>query len=134
MPDCVDNCPTLANADQADADGDGIGDACDPDLLDDDGDGVLNLADACPGTVVPDPTVPTADTLGYYRWALVDDDTQFDTRTWRDVPPLHTFTIADTRGCNAGQIADAMELRDWQYRRGLTSLAMWRWVNGVGLP
>jgi hypothetical protein len=30
LADCVDNCPTVANADQADADGDGAGTACDP--------------------------------------------------------------------------------------------------------
>ncbi len=29
VPDCVDNCPETANADQADANGNGIGDACD---------------------------------------------------------------------------------------------------------
>jgi hypothetical protein len=29
VPDAADNCPAIANADQADADGDGTGDACD---------------------------------------------------------------------------------------------------------
>jgi hypothetical protein len=31
-PDAVDNCPVLANADQADANGDGLGDACTADV------------------------------------------------------------------------------------------------------
>src|SRR5262249_6250748 len=29
-PDCTDNCPTVANANQADSDGNGTGDACQP--------------------------------------------------------------------------------------------------------
>ena len=42
---CTDNCPYDANANQADADGAGIGDACADDL---DNDGVLNEQDGCP--------------------------------------------------------------------------------------
>lgn len=40
-----DNCPNVANIDQADLDGDGQGDACDDDL---DGDGWANDIDNCP--------------------------------------------------------------------------------------
>src|SRR3954452_9712387 len=49
VEDVADNCPSQWNADQADADGDGIGDACDeqppPDA---DGDGAPFDADNCP--------------------------------------------------------------------------------------
>lgn len=45
VSDDADNCPDVSNADQADYDGDGMGDACDPD---DDGDGVDDVDDAFP--------------------------------------------------------------------------------------
>jgi hypothetical protein len=45
VKDAVDNCVAVANADQADLDRDGQGDACD---LDDDNDGIADLIDNCP--------------------------------------------------------------------------------------
>jgi hypothetical protein len=43
--DPCDNCPAVPNPDQADTNGNGIGDACDPDA---DGDGVQNAGDCAP--------------------------------------------------------------------------------------
>ena len=45
--DVNDNCPIIANADQADNDNDGEGDVCD---ADDDNDGILDTDDICPFT------------------------------------------------------------------------------------
>ncbi|MDB9902642.1 T9SS type A sorting domain-containing protein [Flavobacteriaceae bacterium] len=47
--DEIDNCPGNANTDQADFDGDGIGDVCDDDI---DGDGVFNIDDNCSDTPI----------------------------------------------------------------------------------
>ncbi len=74
--DACDNCPTETNQDQADLDGDGTGDVCDPDVdgdgINEDGDGsgtegdnpcvggnTINCDDNCVG--VPNPTQADAD-------------------------------------------------------------------------
>jgi hypothetical protein len=60
VPNISDNCPLIPNADQADADDDAIGDACDPtptadtNAGDHDSDGFPNISDNCP-------LVPNAD-------------------------------------------------------------------------
>jgi hypothetical protein len=61
VADDRDNCPAAANPDQADNDGDGEGDACDPD---DDNDGFADGADNCQFVANPDQRDTDWDGIG----------------------------------------------------------------------
>ena len=71
MLDPFDNCPDLANADQTDADGNLVGDACQPFFLDGDGDGTADHLDNCK---LPNPD-QLPDECGVLEAADTDGDT-----------------------------------------------------------
>ncbi len=61
VANCDDNCPELGNGDQADLDGDDLGDACDADA---DGDSTDDASDNCPGLYNPFQEDNDGDSLG----------------------------------------------------------------------
>ncbi len=105
IPDIEDNCPNVPNPDQADADMNGVGDACEPGN-DDDGDGVPNDIDECPDT---DPgvevdevgcesiQVPGRDIVVLNDANIFDQNSMQDPNNVRFVQNLVNFTTTGSR-------------------------------------
>ena len=64
IPDVLDNCPNQFNPSQADANGDGIGNACHLQNVDSDGDGIDDSLDNCPNDFNPDQSDCDNDGIG----------------------------------------------------------------------
>ena len=97
---------------------------------DTDGDGVADDADVCPGTVIPEATVPS-NRLLVNRFALTDGDTNFDTVAPNGPGPGRSYDTEDTGGCSCEQIIDALGLGGGHARFGCSISAMDEWIASL---
>jgi hypothetical protein len=106
VPDSVDNCPNDANAEQADKDGDKIGDVCDPqDDTDTDNDGKRDEIDNCLDQANPGQADEDGDGIG----DLCDSDLDGDGRdnSADNCPNDANPAQADTDGDQRGDVCDS---------------------------
>ena len=102
IKDLVDNCDNDVNANQADADGDGIGDACDSNT-DADRDGVDDGSDNCVGLYNPGQADLDSDNQGDACDSDLDGDNVANTD---DNCPLDSGAQTDTDSDGAGDVCD----------------------------
>jgi cysteine-rich repeat protein len=95
--------------------------------VDSDCDGVRDELDYCPGTVIPEATVPERRLRGT-RTALVDGDGVFDSWGSVDKPG---FTLDDTAGCSCEQIIEAKGLGFAHMQYGCSLSVMNHWIESV---
>lgn len=132
VPANSDLCPDTAPGDpvdaagcadaQVDEDGDGV---CDPNAASN-GPSACEGTDICPQTAIPE-SVPTVR-LGTNRWALVNNDFEFDTKAPRGKGPGRSYSTPDTAGCSCEQIIAEQGLGKGHTKHGCSISAMDDWV------
>jgi MYXO-CTERM domain-containing protein len=93
--------------------------------IDDDGDGVCDHVDQCPGTEAPETNVPS-ERLLVNHWVLGEDG-EFVTVNPNGRGPRRSYTIEDTGGCNCEQIIEALDLGEGHRKHGCSISAMDDW-------
>ncbi|GGI56031.1 hypothetical protein GCM10011444_03400 [Winogradskyella haliclonae] len=102
-----DNCVIVDNTDQADNDGDGIGDECDDD---DDNDGVLDVNDNCQFTANTDQADNDGDGLGDVCDDDDDNDGELDIND--NCPLTANADQSDVDGDGLGDVCDDITVND----------------------
>lgn len=115
IADSADNCPSVSNADQADTDSDGTGNACDSTPNgDDDLDGFDNNTDNCPAIANADQTDTDADGAGDVCDSTPNGDDDLDgiDNNADNCPADANADQLDSDSDNIGDVCDASPFGD----------------------
>lgn len=101
IEDRFDNCPSFSNPNQADSDGDGVGDACE---IDSDGDGIINDIDNC--IYFQNPNQEDVDNNGIGDLCEIDTDEDGIPDHSDNCPEVQNIDQADEDEDGIGDVCD----------------------------